>query len=276
MRIRRLFAFCARTDIREPGPDCLFSLLLYASSGSLYVSAERQELLFGTGCLRTLKPCRPPTDPYYSATNYGLDAMVKQMVEQSQLLANDPLSQLTPNNERYRFIESVSPTDLFDAQTTSVKLYDVQSTQPAAVAQWMQIAVLPCLFAGKVIFLSRFFKPWIQQTLHETKRVAELLAQLPKEINVNAVSDDSTSLLGASFCFARGGCITPLADFVVCRPAADPRVGRHEARSQDRGGSQSGRQKGHTTHCATAPGWSNVSSHQAQPGGLLSTATYWR
>lgn len=134
--------------------------------GSLYISEERQNLLFGFGCLRTLKPCRAVSDPYYPATNYGLDAMVKQVVEQAELLSNDPLAQLTVQNERFSFLWDVGPTDLFDAQTTSVKLYEKESIEPAAVAQWLQIAVLPFLFAGKIIFLIKFFKPWVQRTMH--------------------------------------------------------------------------------------------------------------
>lgn len=148
--------------------------------GSLYISAERQQLLFGEGCLRTLKPCRPTSDPYYPATNYGLDAMVRQVVEQAQLLASDPLESLTPTNERFAFLWDVGPTDLFDAQATSVQLYEEESVAPAAVAQWLQIAVLPCLFAGKIIFLHRFFKPWVQRTMHETKRVAERARPSPR------------------------------------------------------------------------------------------------
>ena len=32
--------------------------------------------------------------------------------------------------------------------------------------------------------MQRFFRPWLTRTLHESKRVAELLAQLPQEVNV--------------------------------------------------------------------------------------------
>lgn len=179
------FIFCVRMfNCRVPRKinwSWLFVhfLLLCAPSGSLYISAERQQLLFGEGCLRTQKACRSSSDPYYPATNYGLDAMVKHVVEQAQLLANDPLASLTPTNERFQFLWDVGPSDLFDAQATSVKLYEEESTTPAAVAQWLQIAVLPCLFAGKVIFLTKFFRPWVQRTLHETKRVAECAHQRP-------------------------------------------------------------------------------------------------
>lgn len=76
-------------------------------AGALYVSEERNSLLFGAGCLRTQEACRPASDPYFTATNYGLDSLVKAFVEQAQLFAADPAELIAADNDKFNFLWDV-------------------------------------------------------------------------------------------------------------------------------------------------------------------------
>lgn len=62
------------------------------------------------------------------------------------------------------------------------------------LARALQIAVLPVICIGNLVFLHRFFGPWLRRTLHESKRVAELLAQLPKELSVETMVMEAMGL----------------------------------------------------------------------------------
>lgn len=76
-------------------------------ASALYVSQDRNDLLYGEGCLRTEEECRPASDPYYTATNYGLDAMVRKYVEAAQLFAAEPAAALNTSNPHFDFIWDV-------------------------------------------------------------------------------------------------------------------------------------------------------------------------
>lgn len=52
-----------------------------------------------------------------------------------------------------------------------------EATDPVQTAIILQVAVLPLLMAGKLAFMVKLFKPWLQRTAHETKRVAERASQ---------------------------------------------------------------------------------------------------
>lgn len=81
-------------------------------AGSLYISADRQNLLFGSNvCLRTQTKCRAVSDPYYAATNNGLDALVKTTMEHAAQMAQDPVEALTADNAHYKFFWDVRVLD---------------------------------------------------------------------------------------------------------------------------------------------------------------------
>jgi hypothetical protein len=40
---------------------------------------------------------------------------------------------------------------------------------------------------ANILFFFRYFRPWLARTLSESKRVAELLSELPKEMNIDAL-----------------------------------------------------------------------------------------
>lgn len=105
----------ARADLAAEAAGMLkiHSGLIYGDEendlhGSLYISTERQELLFGQNlCMRTQTPCRPTSDPYYAPTNNGLNALVKAVIDDAILLSADPISSLTVDNERFKFLMDV-------------------------------------------------------------------------------------------------------------------------------------------------------------------------
>ena len=54
----------------------------------------------------------------------------------------------------------VGANDLHDGLTTSVELYYADALAPPAAANALQIAVLPVLILGNLLFLQHFFRPW--------------------------------------------------------------------------------------------------------------------
>lgn len=206
--------------------------------GALYASEERNAVLYGEGCLRSKGACRAKSDPFYTATNYGLENMVRAFADRAQLLSADSLPNLVVSNEYFAFIWDVrlpgatrlgtrialsvpvrldhmrlqctplyslalsapsSPltcpqvglTDLTDALEISEELFLTEATEPIQTAVILQTAIFPILIAGKLAFLLKLFRPWLQRTMHETKHVAELLSQLPKELNVSSLIIES-------------------------------------------------------------------------------------
>lgn len=61
---------------------------------------------------------------------------------------------------------------------------------------------------GNLLFLHRFFGPWLRRTLHESKRVAELLAQLPKELSVETMLMEAMGIEGVRRTFFSANCST--------------------------------------------------------------------
>lgn len=74
---------------------------------TLYESEARHQLLYGAGCLRTEEACRPETDPYFTPTNFGLDAMMRAFAEKALLFAAEPAAAVTAANELFDFLWDV-------------------------------------------------------------------------------------------------------------------------------------------------------------------------
>ena len=149
------------------------------------LSPAHEQLMYGQGCLRTVDPetCFGPNDPEHSRVTYGLNACLRFFVAAAQQLAQEtPASLMDPTNpvlmnEEFRFVWMVGANDLRDGLFSSVKLYLADAQAPQAVANAIQIAVVPILFFGYIFVIDRFLRPWLTRTALEAKRVAELLAR---------------------------------------------------------------------------------------------------
>ena len=51
-------------------------------------------------------------------------------------------------------------------------------------AENLQIGLLVATMVLNAAFFYRYFRPWLARTLRESKRVADLLSELPAEVNV--------------------------------------------------------------------------------------------
>ena len=76
---------------------------------------------------------------------------------------------------------------MYDGLQTLVQLFMAEAQAQPMVSSILQIVVVPVLFFGDILFVQRFFRPWVRRTMLESRRVAELLAQLPKEVSVEAL-----------------------------------------------------------------------------------------
>lgn len=158
-------------------------------------SPARKALLFGIGCLRSdRRTCPRQGDSLYARTNFGLDAAVRHFVKAARVLTIESREALVPSHPDFRFVWDVGSADLYDGLARSTNLYYEEALARPAVASALQIATLPILAISVLLFLQRLFGPWVRRTLHESKVVAELLAQLPKEINVESMLLDALGM----------------------------------------------------------------------------------
>jgi len=161
-------------------------------TGSLYHSPAHEPLLFDHTCLRLVSvhhtpPCVDFGHSHYYRTMFGLDNLIKHYREECVLMALEPDSALGTNNTRYQFIWDAGKYDLRGGLQTNTRIYleDVQA--PPARDQVIQICVLVLVLVAMVYFVRNIFLPWFQATNTEVHRIAELLAQLPAEIDMHAV-----------------------------------------------------------------------------------------
>lgn len=159
---------------------------------TLTTSPEHDAIYFGPGCLcADPAKCFPAGHPYHPYTNFGLDTLVRSYVEELRLLMLDPPEQHTVNNTHFNYVWAVGKGDLHDGLQRLLTLTEEDTLTDSEQAKTLQIAMLVVAFAMNVFFFARFFMPWLNRTLVESKRVAALLSELPPEMNIIDVIRDT-------------------------------------------------------------------------------------
>ncbi|KAL6757143.1 hypothetical protein V8C86DRAFT_1716601 [Haematococcus lacustris] len=159
-----------------------------ATQGMMF--SQGSKTLYGmTGCMaEDLNDCQPPTSPYYAFVNHGLDQAMKQFfysVESLLLTTDDNL--LSLNNPAFKFIFECGNADVTGGLVLLSNEYDayVQGVYEEAVTLHIITFVMcwvVCL--GFQLFIMR---PYSTRIIVESKRIAELLSNLPTELDVEAL-----------------------------------------------------------------------------------------
>lgn len=146
---------------------------------TLTASAAQDQILFSPGCLRADgAKCLPQAHPWYPYTSYGLDTLVRKYIEEVRLLMLDAPAAHTVNNTHFNFVWAVGKGDLHDGLQKLLLLSEEATLADSETAKTLQIALLVVAFALNVFFFTRFFTPWLNRTLIESKRVATLLSEV--------------------------------------------------------------------------------------------------
>lgn len=111
---------------------------------------------------------------------------------QARLLSQDAEADLTPFNHRLQFIWEAGTFDLGAGLETSALLYydDLEKSTSGETTVHILLFVIMFICLGALnIYL---MKPFLKRTVYESQRVAELLSQLPGELNVEGLIEKAT------------------------------------------------------------------------------------
>ncbi|GIL92642.1 hypothetical protein Vretimale_12579 [Volvox reticuliferus] len=120
-------------------------------------------------------------------TTNGLDALLKMQFLQVQSLLTQPTEASSLNSSEFGFIWSTGMTDTEGGMTkiSQVFLGSVNGSYSDVVIQ--QVVMFVIAWVWGAIFLLLQLRPIVRQAQHEMRRVAELLSQLPPEVDCEAM-----------------------------------------------------------------------------------------
>ncbi|GAB4813127.1 hypothetical protein N2152v2_000173 [Parachlorella kessleri] len=151
--------------------------LLYGSStlgldGALKAGNKHEQLWFGDGCINiNASECLTTDDPMYEVTTDGLNNLVNMFVLHCAKLAYTPPAAVSGNNPSFQFMWNV-----------------------AREGQSLEVVAMVVGVILVVYFHFYLLVPFLRRVKKETRRVAELLSQLPSEVDVGQLVLDSTDV----------------------------------------------------------------------------------
>ncbi|KAJ9513708.1 hypothetical protein QJQ45_015466 [Haematococcus lacustris] len=165
-----------------------------AVAGVATPGSEGAAILYGQGpvCMAILADtCLPPEHPYYQMTTNGLATLVQHYFDAMDALLATPAANITPSDPNFAFMASctytVNEADLeggmvaLNAAFLAMVKGMYENTTMLHVVQF----VLSVLLAGA--FYIFMLRPFLRETSSESRRIAELLAQLPPELEVEGL-----------------------------------------------------------------------------------------
>ncbi|GIL81355.1 hypothetical protein Vretimale_1070 [Volvox reticuliferus] len=171
---------------RAAGPETeRFPLV---KDGLAYASTDLADIFYGTGkCHRTKEnlPCLQPGSRFYQVTHTGLDSIMQQFIMSVSAMANNKSA--TPEgleDEHFQFIYNIGSVDLLDGTIQIEQAHYhtiIDLFHRILVLHVVLFLVLWIVFAGFLILL---LNPLLKRISKERRRIAELMSQLPLELDV--------------------------------------------------------------------------------------------
>lgn len=161
--------------------------------GELYANAVVGTLLFDRVCLRKASGCFPGAGdkdgphPWHWRTTSGLDTLLRQFAAAAESLVRDPDSALTTDNDDFLFVWLTGASDVHDGLSRLGDVFRVELEDKFLLVKLLLIIPIPIMAVMMFVFFRRMFMPWLKRARKESFRVAELLSQLPRELNVEAL-----------------------------------------------------------------------------------------
>ena len=178
---------------------------------SLLSNPTRDALLFKPSCLAPAG-CVPPGHPWRAMTTSGLDALVMFYIQEATLLLGDPPAALGPNNTHFSFLWDVGAADLSEGLRQFTASYNVDSHTAPLTAQDILIVTFCIMVVANGLFFVRFFLPWLNRMLIESRRVARLLSELPAELSIEELVLKASDAQAAAAAEAAAEAQTPRPD----------------------------------------------------------------
>ncbi|GIL79405.1 hypothetical protein Vretimale_18290 [Volvox reticuliferus] len=161
--------------------------------GSLFATAHHAQLLFSsTGCLRDPDlACLSENDQFYEVTRHAIDPMMRRLIQEATLLSLDDLADINHTSSRWQYMWTVAQQDLHDGVETLVDSYRSDALAAFKAQGTLHTVVFAIAWVLWALYLWLLLKPYLQISSTETKRVAEMLSQLPSELDVEGMVEES-------------------------------------------------------------------------------------
>ncbi|KAI8475137.1 MAG: hypothetical protein J3K34DRAFT_517581 [Monoraphidium minutum] len=162
---------------------------LAVDTPALFQDEELARIFFREkGCMRADQAeCFPKGHKYYDVTHSGLDAMVNRFIQEVDLLLHDPPEAISIDSPRLEYIWQVGRKDLFEGMSTANEAFRHQVSGVFGNLRTLHVIV----FAGSLALAAWVavgaVRPFMRRNAKETRQIAELLSQLPAEMDVEAL-----------------------------------------------------------------------------------------
>ena len=90
----------------------------------------------------------------------------------------------------FDYVWTTTEQDVLTALNTALDMALVDTQTDARTAQALQIAFLVVVFVGTSLFITYVLRPWLIGASKGSRRVAELLSQVPPEINIERLIEE--------------------------------------------------------------------------------------
>ncbi|GIL43535.1 hypothetical protein Vafri_1240, partial [Volvox africanus] len=180
-----------------------------ARRGIAFEMGPATDTLFSSGVtcwMPDAADCYPPNHSYAAVVYRGLNAMMQRFFLEADLMLRDSPSAWNLNSSRldYLFHEGTGNLHWAMMHLTSVHLDSVVALYMRVEVFHVVVFVLSWLLAG--LFLFGMLRPFMGHTQRETERIAEMLSQLPADVDVEGLLNKALiSIKGEAVAAHRGG-----------------------------------------------------------------------
>ncbi|KXZ42335.1 hypothetical protein GPECTOR_160g117 [Gonium pectorale] len=179
-----------------------------AQRGVAFEQGSSTSILFNAG-VRCWMPetadCYDEQHPYAAVVYRGLNAMMQRFFVEADLMLRDAPAAWALNSSRLSFLYLEGSGNLHWALTalTEAHLDRVVALYMRVEVFHVMVFVLSWLLAG--VFLFGMLRPFMGHTQRETERIAEMLSQLPADVDVEGLLNKALlSIKGDPVAVARG------------------------------------------------------------------------
>ncbi|PNH09214.1 Tiny macrocysts protein B, partial [Tetrabaena socialis] len=161
-----------------------------ASTGALFSGSSRPAnlLFFTEACVAELSNgCQPEGSPYYQITRNGLDVLLKAQFSSVESLLHQTDDASGLNSTEFNMLWATGQSDMEGGLVTMSALFhsDVQDAYSNVEVQQITMFAMMCVMV--VGFSLIALRPFVPFAKNEMRRIAELLSQLPTEVDVEGL-----------------------------------------------------------------------------------------
>ncbi|GAX73193.1 hypothetical protein CEUSTIGMA_g646.t1 [Chlamydomonas eustigma] len=132
-------------------------------------------------------PCFNSSDIYYEISHQGVAAMMERVIIESTVILNDNLSDINLYSPQLDYLWRVGLYDLSDGLDLLYSLTKSEAEKTLGLVVTLQIILLVLSILLASFFLIFMILPFLSQARKESQRIAELLSQLPVELDVEGM-----------------------------------------------------------------------------------------